>query len=182
MGAVINMAVNNSSLRWIIHEGNKEGVDLWSWLKVRYVSADKLDPLRRLYGEKIRLLNIKSIGSLGDYIKQFQGLSILWREINTNIQPEYRLVTQMVEYIGDPLFYGTCEIINNRYQTKCTLHDAAATLCAHDIIKITAQTKKATKNEVSSLLLGSSNKRRVVVEQKTLHALRLVDHKNMKKS
>ena len=36
LGAVINMAFNNSSLRWAMHEGNKDGVDLWSWIKVRY--------------------------------------------------------------------------------------------------------------------------------------------------
>ena len=46
MGAVLNMAVNNLPLRWKIHEGDKDGVDFWSWLKVRYESAAKLDPLR----------------------------------------------------------------------------------------------------------------------------------------
>ena len=30
LGAVLNMAVNNSSLRWTINEGNKDGVELWS--------------------------------------------------------------------------------------------------------------------------------------------------------
>ena len=51
-----------------MHEGNKKGVDLWYWLKIRYESAVKLDPLRRFYAEKIRLLKLKSDGSLGDYI------------------------------------------------------------------------------------------------------------------
>ena len=36
MGAVIKMAVNNSSLRWTMHGGNKDGVELWSWLRVKY--------------------------------------------------------------------------------------------------------------------------------------------------
>ena len=80
------MAVNNSPLRWPIHEREKDGVGLWSWLKIKHESAAKLDPLRRFYGEKIRLLKLKSGGSLGNYIEQFQGLAILWRKINTNVQ------------------------------------------------------------------------------------------------
>ena len=66
LGSVIKMAVNEFSLRWTMHEWNKESVDLWSWLKVRYDSAAKLDPLRRFYREKIRSLKLKSGGSLGD--------------------------------------------------------------------------------------------------------------------
>ena len=66
--------VKNMSLSWPMHEGNKDGVDLWSWLKLKYESAAKLDPLMRFYGEKIRSLNLKSGGLLGDYIKPFQGL------------------------------------------------------------------------------------------------------------
>ena len=30
MGAALKMTVNNSFLRWLMHEGNKDGVDLWS--------------------------------------------------------------------------------------------------------------------------------------------------------
>ena len=46
---------------------------------------------------------------------------------------------------------------------------------------MTAQTKKAKKNEVNSLLLGSgSNKRRAIYEQETLRAIRLDDHKYKK--
>ena len=68
----------------------------------------------------------------------------------------------MVEQIEDPLFSGPCDIIKNWYQTKCTFRDAAATLCAHDISKITTQTKRAIESEVNSLLLGSgSNNRRI---------------------
>ena len=43
--AVLKMAVNNSLLRWTMHEGDKYGVDLWSWLKIKYEIADKLDSL-----------------------------------------------------------------------------------------------------------------------------------------
>ena len=67
----------------------------------------------RFYGENIRLLKLKSGGSLGDYIERFQSLDILWQEIDTNVELEYRLVTQMVEQIEDPLFSGPCESINN---------------------------------------------------------------------
>ena len=61
-----------------MYEGNKDSVDLWSWLKVKYETGDKLDSLRSFYGEIIRPLKLKSGGSLGDYIKRFQGLEILW--------------------------------------------------------------------------------------------------------
>ena len=60
------MAVNNSSLRWLIHEGNTDGILLWPWLKVRYESAAKLDLLSHLYGEKIRSLKLKAGGLLVD--------------------------------------------------------------------------------------------------------------------
>ena len=90
-------------------------MDLWSWLKLKYESAAKLDPLMRFYGEKIRSLKLKSGGSIGDFIKRLQELAILWQEIDTTVQPEYRIVTQMVEQIECPLFSGTCKIINNWY-------------------------------------------------------------------
>ena len=118
------MAVNKLSLRWPIYEGNKDGMDLWSWIKFRYENAAKLDPLRRFYGDKIRQLKLKYDGSLGDYIKQFQGLEILWREIDTQFKPEYRLVTQMVEHIEYPLFSGPYASIKNWDQIKCTFCDA----------------------------------------------------------
>ena len=46
LGMVLKMVVNNFLLRWTIHEGNMDGIRLWSWLKVRYESMAKLDPLR----------------------------------------------------------------------------------------------------------------------------------------
>ena len=119
---------------------------------------------------------------IGDYIKRFQGLDILWREIDANVEPEYSLVTQIVEQIEDPLFSGPCESIKNWYKIKCTFRDAEATLRAHAISKTTSQTKRAIKNEVNRLLSGSSNKRRAIGEQKALRALRLGEHEDMKKS
>ena len=123
----------------------------------------------------------KTTEKVSHYIEQSQDLEIPWREIDTNVQPYYRLVTQMVEHIEDPLFYGPCESINNWYQTKCTFRVAEDTLRAHEISKMTAHTKKAIENEVNILLLGSSNKRRAIGEQKTLRALRLGDHENANK-
>ena len=88
----------------------------------------------------------------------------------------------MVEQIECSLFSGPYESINNWDQTKCTFRYVAATIRAHEISKMTAQTKKAIKNEVNSLLLGSSNKRRAIGEQKTLRDIRLGDHEDAKKS
>ena len=45
LGAVLKMAVNNSPLRWPMHEVEKDGVDLWLWLKIKYESAATLYPL-----------------------------------------------------------------------------------------------------------------------------------------
>ena len=66
LGEVLKTAVNNSPLRWLMHEGNNDGVDLWSWLKVKYGSATKLNLLRQFYGEKIWSIKLKSGGLLGD--------------------------------------------------------------------------------------------------------------------
>ena len=80
----------------------------------------------------------------------------------------------MVEHIEDQLFSGPYEIINKWDQSKCIFRETAATLRAHYISKMNAQTKKAIKNEVNSLLLGGgSNKRRITCEQKVLRAIRL---------
>ena len=55
-------------MRWPRHEGEKDGVDLWLWLKVKYESADISDPLRIYYAEKIRPLKLRANGSLHNYI------------------------------------------------------------------------------------------------------------------
>ena len=60
-----------------MYEGDKDGVDLWSWLKIKYDSAAKLDPLRRFYGEKTRSIKLKFGEFLGDYTERFQGLESL---------------------------------------------------------------------------------------------------------
>ena len=61
-----------------MHEGEKDGMDLWLWLKVKYESAAKLDLFSILYVENIRPLNLMSNGSLHDYTDRLQGLAILW--------------------------------------------------------------------------------------------------------
>ena len=46
LGVVLNIVVNNCPLRWPMHEGDKDGVALLLWMKIKYKSAAKLDPLR----------------------------------------------------------------------------------------------------------------------------------------
>ena len=68
------------------------------------------------------------------------------------------------------------ESINNWDHNKCKCRDAAATLHAHEINKMTDQTEIAIINEVNSFLLGKgSNKRRITSENKALCALKLGD-------
>ena len=129
------MAVNNCPLRWHMHEGDKDGVEIWLWMKIKYESAAKLDLLRIFYTDKIRSLKLRSNGSLHDYIDRFQGLAILWRDIDTAVQLEDRIVKQMVEPIEDPLSTGPCESIKNWDYHKKKFRDAAATLRAHEIGK-----------------------------------------------
>ena len=178
---VLKMAVNNSSLRCPIHEGITDGIRLWSWLKVRYESAAKLDPLRQLYGNKIRLLNLKSGGSLFEYIDHFQGLSIIWREINPSVEPKFRLVTQMIEHIEDLIFPGPCKNIKNWDCVKYKFSDAIDTLRAHKISKMTDQAKRAIDDEVNSLLLVNYlNNRRATGENKAFLRLIWADKKKRK--
>ena len=47
------MEVNNSLLRWSMHEGIKDGVELGSFLKVRYDGAAELDPSGVSIGRKL---------------------------------------------------------------------------------------------------------------------------------
>ena len=74
------MAVNNKLLSCLKHGGNMDGIRLWSYLKVRYESADILDPLMTLCGEKIWLLKLKDGGSLVKYIYSFQGLKLFGKK------------------------------------------------------------------------------------------------------
>ena len=121
-----------------MQEENMYGIRLWYWLKVIYESATKLDPIRRLYGEKIWFLKLKSGGSLDEYIDNFQGFSIFHWEIGETVDPEDKLVTQMVEHIEDPLLSVPCESIKNWYRSKISFRDAAATMQSHKISKMTS--------------------------------------------
>ena len=121
----------------------------------------------------MRPLKLRVNGSLHDYIDKFQGLAILWREINPSIQAEEKLVTQLVSHIEDPLFLGPCESIKNWASSRKTFCDAAATLRGHEIIKNVGQTKKNIENEVNSLLMGNcSVKRRATGEAKAIRGFK----------
>ena len=147
---------------------------LWSWIKVRYESESKLDPLKSFYGENIRSLKLKAGGLLVNYIDRFQGLAILWQEIDKSVGPEDRLVTQMVKQIEDPLFYGPCESIKNWDTIRRTFRDAADTLWAHEISKMTSQEKIAIGDEINRVLIGKGyNKSRATVKTKILRELKL---------
>ena len=89
-----------------MHEGEKDGVSLLLWMKIKYDYEAKIDPLKQFYSGKLRSLKLRVNGSLQDYIDRLQGLAILWREIDPTIQVEEKLVTQLVYQIEDPLFSG----------------------------------------------------------------------------
>ena len=82
-----------------MHEGGMCGVALLLWMKVKYESEAKIDPLNSYYLDKLGCLKLRVGGSLHDYIDRFQGLAIFWRDINPLIQPEEKLVTQLVSQI-----------------------------------------------------------------------------------
>ena len=81
-------------------------------------------------------LKLRSNGILHNYIDRFQGLAILWQTINMTVQTEYMFVTQMVEQIEDLLSSGPCESITNWVESKKTFRNAAATLRAHKMGKL----------------------------------------------
>ena len=119
-----------------MREGEKDSVDLWLWLKVKYESESILDPLRIYYAEKIRLLKLRANGSLHNYIDRLQGMTILWRAIDMTVQPDYRLVPQMVEQIEDPLSSSPFKSINNWVESNKKFRNAAATLRAYKMGKL----------------------------------------------
>ena len=142
-------------------------------MKIKYESEAKIDPLNSYYHDKLRSLKLRVNGSLHDYIDKFQGLAILWREINPSIQAEEKLVTQLVSQIEDPLFSGPCESIRNWASSRKTFRDAAATLRGHEIRKNVGRTKKDIENEVNSLLMGNASvKRRATSEAEAIRSLR----------
>ena len=51
LGKVLELTVNNMTLWWIMGRGVKDGISLWGWLKVRYETAAKLEPLCNLFRE-----------------------------------------------------------------------------------------------------------------------------------
>ena len=97
----------------------------------------KLDPLRQFYLEKIGLLKLNASGSLVEYIDQFQGLTIFWREIYKTVELEDSLVTQMVEHIEDSLYYDSCKNVvpQERIRTVNTLRGQTEFL-ANKTIKV----------------------------------------------
>ena len=151
-----------------------DGICLWYWLKVRYESAVKFDPMKRLYGEKIWLLKLKAGGSLVEYIVRFQGLAILWQWIDYSIEPEDRLVTQMAKQTEDPLLCDPYEIIKNWETNRHTFRNASATLWEHEISKMIAQTKKEINDEINRPLLGkASNKKIATGKENSAHEFKL---------
>ena len=89
----------------------------------------------------------------------------------------------MVEQIEYPISSGPSENINNWVEIKKTFRNAAATLRAHKMGKLSGQTYKSIEMEVNSFLFSSgSNKRRVTDEPKALCAFRLVGREDEKKS
>ena len=99
LGRVMQLPVNNTILRWPMGKGGDDGISIWGWMKVRYDSVVKLQPLYKLYMEKIISLRLKSNGLLVIIIEQFQGLEILQQQIYRNSEPKYQLIIQMVEDI-----------------------------------------------------------------------------------
>ena len=47
-----------------MHEGDKDGVEILLWIKIKYESAAKIDPLKVFYADKIRSFKLRSNGSL----------------------------------------------------------------------------------------------------------------------
>ena len=60
-----------------MHKDDKDGVELLLWMKIKYESAAKLDPLRVFYADNTGSLKLRANCSLHDYIDRFQGLAIL---------------------------------------------------------------------------------------------------------
>ena len=83
------------------------------------------------------MLKLNASGSLVEYIDQFQGLTIFWREIYKTFELEDRLVTQMVEHIEDSLYYDPCKNVvpQERIRTVNTLRGQTEFL-ANKTIKV----------------------------------------------
>ena len=79
------MSVNNTTLRWPMLDRGVDRIRLWYWMKVRYYSTAKLEPLNFFYRDKIRSLKLKANVLLDEYVDRFQGLEILQREMGKNL-------------------------------------------------------------------------------------------------
>ena len=81
MGRALWLAVKNSTLRWPMGQGGDYGIFLLNWLRVRYESEDKLDPLKTFYPENIRPLKLKANGSILDFIDLFRACQYSIRKL-----------------------------------------------------------------------------------------------------
>ena len=111
LGRFLCMAANNCPLRWPMHKGGKCGVSLLLWMKIKYESEAKIDPLNSYYHDKLWALKLRVNGILHDYIDKFQGLAILLREINPSIQAEEKLVTHLVSQIEDTFSWAPAKVL-----------------------------------------------------------------------
>ena len=150
LGRFLCLAVNNSILNCPKRQGDDDIIHIWGWLRVRYKSGAKLDILEWFYRENIRLLEFR----------RFQELAILYLEIDGSADPGEQLIIQMVEHIKELIFTGPYKTIKNWFQEHINFRDAVEMLLNHTIIRITAQTKRAIKDEVNRILLGKSYAKR----------------------
>ena len=71
LGRFLQMDMNNTNMCWLIGQVGIDGISLWSWMKVRYYIAAKLEPLCQLYRDKIKLLKLKVNGLLIIFLGRF---------------------------------------------------------------------------------------------------------------
>ena len=69
-----------------------DSISIWGWMKVRYDTSAKLEPLCNLFRGNICSINLMVNGSLIGFVDQFQGLEIMQQEIDSNAESEDQLV------------------------------------------------------------------------------------------
>ena len=69
LGRVLSIAVKNCPLRWPMNEGEKDGLSLLLWMKIKYEYEAKIYPLKKFYSYKLRSLKLRVNGNLHDYIE-----------------------------------------------------------------------------------------------------------------
>ena len=77
LGRVLQLLVNNTILRWLMGKGVMDAIRLWGWMKVRYDSDVKLEPLKLFYEYNMGSLKLKVNGSFVGFFDLFHGLAIL---------------------------------------------------------------------------------------------------------